>query len=153
MSPRLNPQEVAPDLYKAILGMETYARSTVDRTLLELVKLRASMINGCAYCVDMHSTDAIAEGERIERLFGLAAWRETPFFTPKERAALALTDALTRLGDGGVPDPVWADAAAEFSEKELADLVGAIALINTWNRVSIAFRSTPLSATRGMLNT
>ena len=146
MTPRLDPEAVAPDLYKAVLGVEGYIRRHVDHSLLELVKLRASILNGCAYCVDMHSEDALAAGESPARLFAVAAWREGPFFTDRERAALGLTDALTRLGDHGVPDEVWAEAAAEFSERELADLVGAIGVINLWNRLAIACRTTPRRA-------
>jgi len=146
MTQRMSPATVAPDLMKAIRALEAYVRSNVDPTLLKLVKLRASIINGCAFCVDMHSAEALEAGERTERLFGLAAWRDSPFYTDAERAALALTDAATRLGDDGVPDDVWAEAAAEFDEKQLADLVGAIGVINLWNRVAIGFRTTPLSA-------
>lgn len=146
MTPRMHPARVAPGLMKAIRDVESYVRSNVDPTLLALVKLRASFVNGCAFCVDMHSAEALEAGERVERLFGLAAWREAPFYTDPERAALALTDAVTRLGDGGVPDDVWAEAAAAFDEKQLADLVGAIGVINLWNRVAIGFRTTPLSA-------
>ena len=146
MTQRMSPATVAPDLMKAIRALEAYVRSNVDPTLLKLVKLRASIINGCAFCVDMHSAEALEAGERTERLFGLAAWRDSPFYTDAERAALALTDAATRLGDDGVPDDVWAEAAAEFDEKQLADLVGAIGVINMWNRIAIGFRSTPLSA-------
>ncbi len=146
MSQRIDVGAVAPDLYRAALGMEAYLRRSVDPALYHLVKLRASMINGCAFCVDMHSTDALKEGESPERLFGLAAWRDAPFYSEAEQAALSLTDAATRLGDDGVPDDVWARASAAFGEKQLADLLGAIAMINFWNRVSVAARKTPLSA-------
>jgi AhpD family alkylhydroperoxidase len=143
MSPRMNLAEVAPDAYKAVLGLERYARTNVDHTLYELVKLRASMINGCAYCVDMHSRDALAAGESSARLFGLAAWHDTDFYDPRERAALALTDSVTRLGQDGVPDDVWDEAAKEFEPKELADLLIAIATINVWNRIAIPTRLPP----------
>ncbi|MFC8847412.1 MULTISPECIES: carboxymuconolactone decarboxylase family protein [unclassified Micromonospora] len=134
---------VAPDAYRAVSGLERYARDNVEHTVLELVKLRASMLNGCAFCVDMHSRDALAAGESSRRLFAVAAWREAPFFDERERAALALTDALTRLGEHGVPDDVWDAAAKVWSEKELADLTVAIATINVWNRVVAATRRRP----------
>jgi AhpD family alkylhydroperoxidase len=140
---RLAVNEVAPDAYKAVLGMEIYSRQHNDPVLYELIKLRASMINGCAFCVDMHSRDALAAGEDSRRLFGVAAWHDAPFYTEKERAALALTDAVTRLGNDGVPDDVWAGAAKHFSEEELANLLMAIATINVWNRISIATRTQP----------
>jgi AhpD family alkylhydroperoxidase len=143
---RLNPVELAPDLYKAILSVEREVRRNVDARLLHLVKLRASMVNGCAFCIDMHSEEGLADGETPARLFALAAWRETPAFTDAERAALALADALTTLGEHGVPDDVWADASAHFDDKTLVHLVGAIGVINLWNRLSIALRSTPASA-------
>ncbi|WP_435873058.1 carboxymuconolactone decarboxylase family protein [Micromonospora arborensis] len=139
----MNPSEVAPKAYQAVLGLEKYVRSNVDRTVLELVKLRASMINGCAYCVDMHSRDALAGGESSRRLFAVAAWRESPFFDERERATLALTDAVTRLGEHGVPDEVWDAAAKVWSEKELADLVIAIATINVWNRIGVTMQLEP----------
>jgi AhpD family alkylhydroperoxidase len=139
----MNAAEVAPDAYKAVLGLERYARSHVDGQLYQLVKLRASLVNGCAYCVDMHSRDALAAGEPPARLFGLAAWHDTEFFTERERAALALTDSVTRLGPDGVPDDVWDAAAKEFSERELADLLIAIATINVWNRIAIPTRMAP----------
>ncbi|MEU1250221.1 carboxymuconolactone decarboxylase family protein [Micromonospora arida] len=140
---RMNPAEVAPQAYKAVMGLEKYVQTNVDRTVLELVKLRASMINGCAYCVDMHSRDALAGGESSQRLFAVSTWREAPFFDERERAALALTDAVTRLGEHGVPDDVWNDAAKVWSEKELADLVIAIATINVWNRIGVTMRLEP----------
>ena len=146
MTPRIIPAKVAPGLMKAVTDVEAYVRRNVDPTLFALVKMRASIINGCAFCVDMHGMHALEAGERPERLFALAAWREAPFYSDAERAALALTDAVTRLGDDGVPDAVWAEAAAVFDEKQLADLVGAIGVINMWNRIAIGFRSTPLSA-------
>lgn len=140
---RLMVGNVAPGAYQAVLGLETYARKHNDPALYELIKLRASMINGCAFCVDMHSRDALAAGEDSRRLFGVAAWADAPFYTDRERAALALTDAVTRLGDGGVPDDVWDTAAKHFSEEELANLLTAIATINVWNRLSIATRTEP----------
>lgn len=111
--------------------------------MLELVKIRASMLNGCSFCVDMHTRDALDSGESTRRLFAVAAWREAPFFTERERTALALTDAVTRLGEHGVPDDVWDAAAKVWSERELADLVMAIATINVWNRIAVTTRKQP----------
>ncbi|MEU4383048.1 carboxymuconolactone decarboxylase family protein [Micromonospora echinofusca] len=138
---RMNVAEVAPQAYQAVLGLEKYVRANVGHTALELVKLRASMLNGCAFCVDMHSRDALAAGESDRRLFAVAAWREAPFFDERERTALALTDAVTRLGEHGVPDDVWDAAAKVWSEKELADLLMAIATINVWNRIAVTCRT------------
>ncbi|MFG3690945.1 carboxymuconolactone decarboxylase family protein [Micromonospora sp. NPDC047740] len=140
---RINMAAVAPGAYQAVLGLEKYVRENLDHTVLELVKLRASMLNGCAYCVDMHSRDALAAGESSRRLFAVAAWRDAPFFDERERTALALTDAVTRLGEHGVPDDVWDAAAKVWSEKELADLLVAIATINVWNRISVSTRNEP----------
>lgn len=140
---RINVAEVAPQAYQAVLGLEKYARANVGPTLYHLVKLRASMLNGCAFCVDMHSRDALAEGESSRRLFAVATWREAPFFDERERTALALTDAVTRLGEHGVPDDVWDAAAKVWSEKELADLLIAIATINVWNRIAVPSRTQP----------
>ena len=148
MTQRLNAVTVAPQLYEVMSAVENYVRSTVEPTLLELVKLRASMINRCTFCVDLHSNDALRRGERPERLFGLAAWREAPFYTDAERAALALTDAATRLDDAGVPDDVWDRAAEHFDDKQLADRSDEIGMINFWNRFAISFRTTPLSVRR-----
>ncbi|MEO5902008.1 MAG: carboxymuconolactone decarboxylase family protein [Ilumatobacteraceae bacterium] len=146
MSQRLVPGKVAPELYKVVSALETHIGGQIDHTLYELVKLRASLINGCAFCIDMHSTEALRAGEQPARLFGLAAWWETGLYTSRELAALALTDAVTKLGEHGVPDDVWAGATAEFDDRELAYLVGAIAMINYWNRLAITFQSTPASA-------
>jgi AhpD family alkylhydroperoxidase len=145
---RLNIAELEPDAYRAMLGLEQYlSRSSLPKPLLELVKLRASQINGCAFCVDMHSADAKAGGERDERLYAVAVWQEAPFFTEEERAALALTEAATRLSEGGdrVPDEVWNQAAKHFDEHTLAQLVMAIATINAWNRIAVATRMVPRS--------
>lgn len=115
----------------------------LDREIRELVKLRASQINGCAYCLDMHWRDARAAGMDEARLYLLDAWRESPVYTERERAALALCEAMTRLAPGGVPDEVWDDVAARFAEDELHQLVAAITMINTWNRLAIASRTAP----------
>ncbi|GAA3393690.1 carboxymuconolactone decarboxylase family protein [Cryptosporangium minutisporangium] len=143
IEPRIAVHELAPQGYRAVLGLEKYVASVVDPVVFELVKLRASMINGCSFCVDMHSRDASRAGEDSRRLFAVAAWREAPFFTRRERAALALTDAMTRLGEHGVPDDVWEEAAAVWSEEELANLILAIGTINLWNRLAITSHTPP----------
>lgn len=137
--------KTVPSGFRAVWGLEQYVAENVDPTVLELVTLRASMLNACSYCVDMHSRDALAAGETAQRLFALAAWRESPFFDKRERAALALTDALTRLGEHGVPDPIWEDVRAVWSEEEVANLVLAIAQINVWNRILVATRLQPMT--------
>ena len=118
------------------------AKCGLEKNLQELVKTRASQINGCAYCLDMHTKDARAAGEKEQRLYTLSAWRETPFFTPRERAALAWTEAVTLIS-GGVPDGVYEEARKHFSTKELVDLTWAVAAINAWNRMSISFQMVP----------
>lgn len=135
--------KTVPSGFRAVWGLEQYVSENVDSRVLELVKLRASMVNECSYCVDMHSRDALAAGETLQRLFAVAAWRESPFFDERERAALALTDALTRLGEHGVPDAVWEDVRAVWSEEETANLVLAVATINVWNRILAATRLQP----------
>ncbi len=125
-------------------GLETYTKQCgLERSLLELVKTRASQINGCAYCIDMHTKDARANGESEQRLYALFAWRETPFFTERELAALAWTEAVTRVADTQVPDEVYELAREHFNENELVDLTLAIVAINGWNRLSVAFRTVP----------
>jgi AhpD family alkylhydroperoxidase len=142
---RLAVDELCPASTKAMNALEAAVRKGgLEPALAELVRLRASQINGCAYCVDMHSRDALAAGETERRLFGLPAWRETPFFTAREQAALALTESMTRLADRAVSDEVYAAAAAHFSDNELADLIWAIAVINTWNRLGAAAHPWPL---------
>jgi len=140
---RLAIDKVAPGAFQAVYGMEQYSRDHVDPTLYKLIKLRASIVNGCTFCTDMHSREALAKGESSRRLFAVAAWHDAPFFTDRERAALALTDAVTRLGEHGVPDEVWEPAAKAFTEEELGNLLMAIATINVWNRLSIAVRKEP----------
>ncbi|MAT07233.1 MAG: alkylhydroperoxidase [Acidimicrobiaceae bacterium] len=134
-----------PDGFKAVVALEKHLRSVVDRDIFELVWLRASIINGCAFCVDMHSRDALRNGESVDRLLALTAWPESPLFTESERAALALTDAVTRIENGGVDDAVWAAAAQAFGDAATVQLVLAIAAINVWNRVAISthMQSTP----------
>jgi AhpD family alkylhydroperoxidase len=140
-----NLKELAPDGYRAVFALEQHVRSKVDHELLELVKLRASMLNGCAFCVDMHSVDALKAGEDPRRLFAVADWRESPFFTDAERAALALTDTVTRLGEHGVPDEVWDPVVGAFGPETAAELVVAIATINVWNRLAVTSHAAPPS--------
>jgi AhpD family alkylhydroperoxidase len=142
---RLAVDELAPRISKAMNSLEAASRHiSLEPALVELVRARASQLNGCAYCVDMHSRDAMAAGDSQQRLFTLPVWRETPFFTARERAALELTEAGTRLTDGPVPDEVVSRAAAEFSETELAELIWTIAVINAWNRLGAVARPWPL---------
>lgn len=143
MTQRRSVAEVAPEGFQAVLQLEQYVQKTVDPGVLELVKLRASMLNGCAFCIDMHSRDALANGESSQRLFAVAAWREAPFFTPQERAALALTDEVTRLGETGVTDHTWQEARKVWSEEEVTNLLLAIATINVWNRLAVSTRMQP----------
>ena len=144
---------VAPGAYKAMLGLETYVRqSGLEPSLLELVKLRVSQINGCAYCIDMHTKDARAGGETEQRLYALSAWRETPFYTDRERAALAWTEAVTQVAEGHVPDEVYELARQQFTEKELVDLTLGIVAINGWNRIAISFRTVPGTYTPASLS-
>ncbi|MBK6856179.1 MAG: carboxymuconolactone decarboxylase family protein [Microthrixaceae bacterium] len=140
MEPRLNVSTVATDGYNGLLRVEKFLRSSsLDSTILELVKLRASQINGCGYCVDMHAHDAAVAGETTERLFVVAAWRHAPYFTNAERAALELTEAATRLADSTdpVPDDIWRRATKHFDDHQLGALVIAIAAINAWNRIAV----------------
>jgi len=142
--PRLDMTKVNPDLYKAMLGLQKYVdASGLDRKLLDLVKIRASQINGCAYCIVMHTNDARKHGESDESMHLLNAWREAPIYSARERAALAWTEAVTKVSDRHVPDEVYDEARRHFSEKELVDLTAAVIAINAWNRAAIAFRATP----------
>jgi AhpD family alkylhydroperoxidase len=140
---RMTLGQVSPAAYQAVLGMEQYIRANVDAELRHLIKLRASMLNGCAFCVDMHSKEGIGDGMDTRKLFAVSVWREAPFFDARERAALDLTDAVTRLGEHGVSDEVWAEAVAQFGEEGVANLLMAIATINVWNRISVATRNQP----------
>ena len=136
--------KTAPGAYRAVLGLETYLRDCgLETGLLHLIKLRASQINGCAYCLDMHWKDLKSIGETDQRLYELNAWEEAPFYTDRERAALAWTEAVTLVAESRVPDELYESVRKHFSEKELADLTLAIATINVWNRMSIAARATP----------
>ncbi|HET7036813.1 MAG TPA: carboxymuconolactone decarboxylase family protein [Thermomicrobiaceae bacterium] len=144
MEPRIQYNKVAPGAGHAMGALEHYVReSGLEPSLLELVKMRASQINGCGYCLDMHSKVALAHGESAQRLFTLDAWRETPFFSERERAALAWTEAVTLVAQEHVPDDVYEQAREQFSAEELVDLTMAIIAINGWNRLAIAFRSVP----------
>jgi AhpD family alkylhydroperoxidase len=144
MTARLSVPDVQPEAYKAMFGLERYlAQSPLPQRIRELVNLRASQMNGCALCVDMHSHDLKAHGETDERLFSLVTWREAPWFTPAERAALALTEEATRLDPGGVSDEVWSTASEHFDDATLAALVTAIATINAWNRFGVTLRTVP----------
>ena len=142
MQMRLNFFKAAPGAYEAMSTLEKYiSNSGLEHNLLHMIKLRTSQINGCAYCLDMHWKDARAAGETEQRLYGLDAWEEAPYYTDRERAALKWTEAVTKIGEGHVPDELFAKVRMHFDEKELADLTWAIAAINAWNRMAIAFRS------------
>ena len=144
MQSRIDNLKVAPSLGPLMAGFERYVRqSDLERPLIELVKLRASLMNGCAYCVDMHTKVARSLGETEQRLYAVSLWRETPFYSERERAALAWTEAVTLVSVDQVPDDVYEVARQHFTEKQLVDLTVAIAAINTWNRFAIAFRTVP----------
>jgi AhpD family alkylhydroperoxidase len=144
MKPRLDYGTAAPGVYDAMAGLDRYLqRCGLEESLLNLVRLRASQLNGCAYCLDMHWKDLRALGEGEQRLYSLPAWRESPYYTDRERGALAWTEAVTLISDGHVADPAHAEARAQFSVKELSDLTLAVAAINAWNRLSIAARLVP----------
>lgn len=143
MDQRLDYKAASPEAFKAMLSLETHAhRSGLEGSLLELVKSRASQVNGCAWCLDMHTKDARALGESEQRLYLLPVWREAPCYSNRERAALAWTEAVTTLGPEGVPDAVYNEARQHFDEKALVDLTLAIIAINGWNRLNVAFRTT-----------
>ena len=144
MSERIAYSKVTPEGYRAMAGLERYVReSGLEPSLLELVKLRASQINGCAYCIDMHWKDARARGESEQRLYGLMAWRESPYYTERERAALAWTEAVTLIADSHVPDDLYEQVRQYFNETELVNLTFALIAINGWNRLAISFRTEP----------
>lgn len=144
MQPRIDLTKVAPGAYRAMAGLEGYVHKTgLEQSLLELVRFRASQLNGCAYCLDMHSKDARANGETEQRLYTIAAWRETPFFTDRERAALAWTEAITMISEGHAPDAVYEEVRQRFTEEELVNLTLAIVSINGWNRLCVGFRVVP----------
>jgi len=144
MEARFNYMKAAPGALKAMLGLGQYLRECgLEESLLNLMHLRASQINGCAYCVDMHWKDLRAAGESEQRLYSLDAWRESPFYTERERAALEWTEALTLISDGHVPDDVYEKVRRHYNEKELSDLSLAVVTINGWNRLNISARTVP----------
>ena len=152
MKARIDLMHVTPGVIQAMLGLERQVRQAgFDHKLLNLVRMRASQINGCAYCLDMHSKDARAHGETEQRLFGLDAWRETPYYSARERAALEWTEALTLVAQAHVPDEVYERVREQFSEDELVHLSLAIVSINGWNRLNIAARTVPGSYVPGSL--
>ena len=142
MKPRLNAYQAAPAVMKAMMALESQVVANgLEPALMELVKIRASQINGCAFCLHMHTRDARAKGEKEERIYLLDAWRESPLFSPRERSALAWTEAVTLVSQTHVPDEVYEQARAEFSEEELVKLTLLVTTINAWNRFAISFRS------------
>ncbi|MEO5322323.1 carboxymuconolactone decarboxylase family protein [Mesorhizobium sp. CC13] len=142
MTPRLNYFAAAPDLMKSVRALHLAVDECgLEKSLLHLIKLRASQINGCSYCVDMHSREARQDGETEQRLYLVAAWKESPLFTGRERMAFAWTEAVTSIADGGVPDDLYAEALRHFSDAELVKLTVAVGMINTWNRLGVSFRS------------
>jgi len=144
MTARFRYDTHAPNPYDAMGGLEAYlADCAIERPLVHLVKLRASQLNGCAYCLDMHWKDLRALGESEQRLYGLDAWHESPYYSPRERAALAWTEAVTLVASSRVPDDLYREARAHFDERALGDLTLAIATINAWNRLAIAARDVP----------
>ena len=152
MSRRFNVPKDAPDALAAMLGVERYLhRSELERSLIDLVNLRVSQINGCAYCIDMHWKDLRAAGETEQRLYSLDAWRECPYYTDHEQAALAWAESVTLVRDGHAPNAIYETARRHFTEKGLADLTLAIAMINTWNRLNIAARTDPGTYRAGAL--
>ena len=144
MKPRLNPYKAAPDTIKALSALETEVAATgLEKSLIELVKTRASQINGCAFCINMHTEDARKNGETEQRLYLLNAWRESPVYTDRERAALAWTEAVTLISETHAPDDVYEEVRAQFSEAETVNLTMLIGAINAWNRIAISFRAVP----------
>ena len=144
MEARLNYRIAEPDAMRAMMALESYTKSTgLDKKLVELMKIRASQLNGCAFCLDMHTIDARANGESEQRIYCLSAWRESPFYTDAERAALELTEAVTLISEQGVSDEIYGNIRLHFSEAEFVQLVMVINTINAWNRLSIATRAVP----------
>jgi AhpD family alkylhydroperoxidase len=154
MKPRINFMHVNPGVIQAMLGLERQVRQAgFDGKLIDLVRMRASQVNGCAYCLDMHSKDARANGETEQRLHGLVAWREAPYYSARERAALEWTEALTLVAETHVPDDVYERVRVQFSEDELVHLSLAIVAINGWNRLNVAARTVPGDYVAGSLAT
>jgi AhpD family alkylhydroperoxidase len=144
MKARIEYTSASPDALKAMYGLVTYLNhSSIEKKLLHLIDLRVSQINGCAYCLDMHWKDLKVDGESDQRLYSLDAWRETPFYTDRERAALAWAESVTLVSETHIPDDVYEEACKYFSEKELVDLTMGVVTINSWNRLSISFRVVP----------
>ena len=142
MTSRLEYSRVAPEAHRAVMGLEHYVRDCgLEHSLLELVKIRASQINGCGYCLDMHTKDARAAGEKEQRIYVLSTWREAPFYTPRERAALEWTEVVTEMGRHGVTEDVYQRTREHFTDKELVDLTMAVVTINACNRLAISFSS------------
>ncbi|HEY1066171.1 MAG TPA: carboxymuconolactone decarboxylase family protein [Pirellulales bacterium] len=143
MQARLDYAQASPEATKAMYALQGYVnKCSIEHSLQELVKIRASQINGCAFCLDMHTKDARSQGETEQRIYLLNAWREAPFYTPRERAALAWTEAVTMIREG-VSDEVFAEVREQFNDKELADLTLVVTAINAWNRVAISFHTVP----------
>ncbi|WP_226499140.1 carboxymuconolactone decarboxylase family protein [Pseudomonas sp. MWU16-30322] len=144
MSPRLDYYNASPKAMKAMIAMEALTSDlSIEAPLLQLIRIRASQLNGCAFCTDMHSVDARRAGESERRLYAIAVWRDSGFFNPRERAALGWAEAVTLLAESHVPDEVYQLAKAQFSEAELVDLTMAVTTINSWNRLAVSFRQTP----------
>jgi AhpD family alkylhydroperoxidase len=144
MSPRLDYYNASPKAMKAMIAMESLTSDlSIEAPLLQLIRIRASQLNGCAFCTDMHSVDARRAGESERRLYAIAVWRDSGFFNPRERAALGWAEAVTLLAESHVPDDVYQLAKAQFSEAELVDLTMAVTTINSWNRLAVSFRQTP----------
>jgi AhpD family alkylhydroperoxidase len=144
MEPRIDYLKAGRGAFEAMLGLEKYLHQCgLEPALLHLIKLRTSQINGCAYCIDMHWKDLRAIGEEEQRLYGMDAWEESPYYTERERAALAWTEAVTNIREGRAPDKVYEEVAKQFTETELANLTLAITTINAWNRLNIAARTVP----------
>ncbi|MEB2629507.1 MAG: carboxymuconolactone decarboxylase family protein [Bacillota bacterium] len=144
MEQRINYMKTNREVVKLMMGLEEYKKTTeIDSTLIELIKIRASQINGCAYCLDMHTKDARAMGETEQRIYCLSAWRETPFYSDSERAALELTEAVTAISANGVPDELYERVRLHFDEKQYIDLVTIIITINGWNRLAISAQNIP----------
>jgi AhpD family alkylhydroperoxidase len=154
MKSRLNQTKSAPGVVQAMLGLEKYLdKCGLSEGLLNMVRLRASQLNACAYCIDMHTKDLRAGGESEQRIYELDAWRETPFYNERERAALEWTEAVTLLNDGHVSDGIYEQVQKQFNEKEIADLTLAIVAINGWNRMNVAFRTIPGGYQPGQIKT
>ena len=138
---RIDYNRIGPGAVRAVRALDEYVRASgLEPAVIELVKVRASLMNGCAYCVDIHTKDARSKGETEQRLFAVPVWRETPFFSPRERAALAWTEGVTAIGRVGVSDALFDEARAQFTDKELVDLTAAVIAINAWNRLAVTFR-------------